>query len=657
MPLISFRSPVAVVLLLFCLGLLLAAWNIGSDVWRLFEPAENYDPRRMMLAYSVLPRLVTALTVGAALSLSGVMLQQVLRNPLASPTTLGTSAGANLAMAVTMLFVPSLQGFGRDTIAIGGAAFSACLVLAIGSRKGASPLSFVLSGLMVGLWCSALSAVFILMNDRYLSGLFLWGAGSLALQGWSVPLSLLPKIIVCALVAGLMVRPMALMQLGDAGALSAGLSVRRVRVMAIVVAVILSALVTSAVGVIGFVGLVAPSIARLAGARRFSRQILWSPLIGAGLLLVTDEAVKLLSAVTGALLPTGSMTALLGAPVILLLLARLPSENGRPPNLGEGRGHRWHAPHFIPVLFVAALLIAVIAVLLVGRTGNGHWEILPLAEWRTILPYRWPRVVAAFSAAVMLGASGVILQRLTGNEMASPELLGISGGATTGVALALFTMTSAGFVVQLGFAAFGALAVLVVVLILGRRLGFSPERVLLAGVVLTAMLDALIGFLAAGGDPRAMMLIGWMAGSTYLVNEASALSALACAMLLAALVLPATRWLTLLPLGRDISQGVGVKVPVARAVLLLLSALMTAAATLVVGPLSFVGLVGPHIARELGFRSALPQLAGGALAAGFFDADCRLAGPYDCFSLPDSGGPDCGPARRAAADLHTDEEQ
>lgn len=113
------------------------------------------------------------------------------------------------------------------------------------------------------------------------------------------------------------------MELGDVSAGALGLSVVRLRVLAVSIAVSLAALVTSAVGVIGFVGLVAPAIARLAGARRIAQQILWSPLIGAGLLLLTDEIVKRLSDITGGLIPTGAMTALFGAPLVLFLLPRL----------------------------------------------------------------------------------------------------------------------------------------------------------------------------------------------------------------------------------------------------------------------------------------------------------------------------------------------
>lgn len=612
----SLRSPAVIVAILFSLGLGLAGWNIGGDIVLLFGPAAAYDAKRLMLEYSTFPRLLTALVVGAALSLSGVLLQQSLRNPLASPTTLGTSAGANLALALVMLFFPTLQGFGRDTIAIVGAALSACLVLALSSRKGVSPLSFILAGLMVGLWCSALSAILVLLHDRFLSGLFIWGAGSLSLQSWTVPVSLFPKFALCAVAAAMLVRPMSVMELGDAGASSAGISVRRLRVTAIVIAIVLSALVTSAVGIIGFVGLIAPAIARLAGARLFRQQLIWSPFIGAGLLLVTDEAVKMLSAATGAFLPTGAMTALSGAPVVLLLLAKMRQEHRGLPGTNPGRALYGRLSRYGLFPLGLVLIAGLLAAVFIGRAPSGQWEVLAIAEWPDVLVHRWPRIVAAFAAAIMLGCSGVILQRLTGNEIASPELLGISAGATGGVAVALFAFASTSYMLQAGFAALGSLAVLAALLLLAFRSGFAPERVLLAGIVLTAMLDALIGFLAASGDPRALTLIAWMSGSTYLVQPVLALSVLPCALLFALAAFSMQRWLDLLPLGKAVSKSVGVNVTMARAILLILSALMAAAATVVVGPLSFVGLVGPHLAREMGLRGARQQLAGGAMAAG-----------------------------------------
>ncbi|TMU95500.1 iron chelate uptake ABC transporter family permease subunit [Brucella haematophila] len=133
-------APLIAAALLLSGGLL--AWHgIAPDIDRLFVPSTDYDPRFIMLAYSTLPRLVTALTGGAALALAGTLLQQVLRNPLASPTTLGISAGANLALVVTMLAFPTLAGFSRDTVALIGSALAAAIVFLIGARRSFSPFA------------------------------------------------------------------------------------------------------------------------------------------------------------------------------------------------------------------------------------------------------------------------------------------------------------------------------------------------------------------------------------------------------------------------------------------------------------------------------------------------------------------------------------
>jgi len=113
-----------------------------------------------------------------------------------------------------------------------------------------------------------------------------------------------------------------------------------------------------------------------------------------------------------------------------------------------------------------------------------------------------------------------------------------------------------------------------------------------------------------------MIVMQWMSGSTYLVDTPKAISALMAAIAGLALTFLAHRWLDLLPLGAQAAQAIGIRVNFARACLFALAAAMTAAATLVVGPLSFIGLMGPHLARELGLRRAAPQLAGAALAGG-----------------------------------------
>ncbi|MCG8274457.1 Fe(3+)-hydroxamate ABC transporter permease FhuB [Aquamicrobium sp. NLF2-7] len=603
--------------LVACAGLALAA----ALAWLLVAPnfaapaTPGYDATRMVLFYSTLPRLATALIAGAALSLAGALFQLVLRNPLASPTTLGISAGANLALVITLLAFPALLGFGRDLVALAGSAAAAATVMGLGARRGFSPLSLVLSGLVISLWCGALAAVLTFLNDRYLVSLFIWGAGSLAQQSWDIPLSLLWKVAVLALLCAAIVRPLALLELGDGSAAALGVRLARLRFFAIAIAVALSALVTSAVGVIGFIGLVAPIIARLSGARRVGDILIWSSLIGAALLLCADVSVQLLAGAFSDFLPTGAVTAIFGTPVLLFLLRRLKMRH-RVIAAPLGSFRRRLPAGRAAVLVLVAVVAAIAIAMLCGRDPDGTWQWLGGPAFADLLPLRLPRTMAALSSGAMLAVAGVLLQRLTGNEMASPEVLGISAGATFGLSISLFAVAASGIWVQLGFAAGGAFAVLAVILAFALRAQLAPERVLLAGIALSAMVDALVGVLASTGDPRALTLLRWMSGSTYGVSAGTAVALALAALLLIAPALLWRRWLDLLPLGPSSTAALGVPLKSARLALFCLAGLLSAVATLGVGPLSFVGLMAPHLAREAGLTRALPQMAGAALLGG-----------------------------------------
>ncbi len=569
----------------------------------------------LVLVHSTLPRLATALIAGAALGLSGGLFQQVLRNPMASPTTLGVSAGANLGLVVATLLMPGLLGFGRDLVALAGSAAAACVVLFLGARRGFSPFSMVLSGLVISLWCGALAAILTLLNDRYLVSLFIWGAGSLSQQSWDVPLTLLFRFVAVAVCSVLILRPLSVMELGEESAAALGVKVARLRVMAVAAAVVLAAFVTSAVGVIGFVGLVAPIVARLAGARRTSEILVWASVIGGAVLLFVDAGLQIVAGRFSEFLPTGAITAVFGSPLLLLLLPRLktrhrmlpPAQTPRRP-LVKGRK--------TALLVAAGLAVAVLVGLLLGRSVDGGWALAYGTTAGELLPIRAPKVVATLASGALLAVAGAMLQRLTGNEMASPEVLGISAGATFGVAAAIFLLPAPQLAGQLGAASIGAFAVLGVILATSLRSGLAPERILIAGIALGAMVDAVVGVLSSLGDPRALLLMRWMSGSTYAVNAGTAGIVAAAAALLIILALLFRRWLDLLPLGPVHSRALGVPTTLSRLVLFVLAGLMTAAATLSVGPLSFIGLMGPHLAREIGLARALPHMAGAAALGG-----------------------------------------
>ncbi|WP_440996322.1 Fe(3+)-hydroxamate ABC transporter permease FhuB [Arhodomonas sp. SL1] len=567
-------------------------------------------PELLRLRYSWWPRLISALLCGAALGLAGVLLQQVLSNPVAAPTTLGVASGANLALMLATLLAPGLLAAGREWPAFAGGIAAMGLVMALAWRRQAAPLLVVLAGMVVNLYLGALAMVLLLFHHEALKGLMIWGAGSLAQTGWDGVAFLAPRLALAGGVALLLVRTLTVLELDDEGARGLGVSLRRARIAGLSVAVFLTACVVAEAGVIAFVGLLAPNIARLAGARRLAPRLGWSALIGALVLAATDLALRRYAGGLATLVPTGAATAALGAPLLLWLIPRLGIAQAPPP-AGHGLFPRHAAPARLLTAFALALLIAVVLALGLGQGVAGwHW----LAPWDpVVLEWRLPRVLAAAAAGVTLALAGAVIQRLTGNPLASPEVLGISGGSAMALIAAIFLLPQPGRGELAVAGTAGALAALAVLIALNRGNGMRPERVLLTGVAIMAMFEAVRGLVLAGGDPRTGRVLAWLSGSTYHVELPGAVALLLLAIVLAAAVFAGLRWLELLTLGPETAQALGVPVAPARLLLLVAVALLTTGATLVVGPLSFVGLIAPHTARLLGLARSAMHLPGAVL--------------------------------------------
>lgn len=572
--------------------------------WRALISPDPDDIRQMVFHHATMPRFAVALVAGAALAFSGAMFQHVLANPLAEPGTLGVSAGSHLALAIGLLAFPALGPAGKDALALAGAGLATVFVLGLAAKGTNSPLTLMLAGLVTGLACSAAVNVLLLFNHRYLIGLFIWSSGTLQQNGWSVAASLALKTALTMLPAILMVRPLTVLGLEVGRARNLGLSPVLVRFAAAILAAAMAAFVTSAVGVLAFVGMVAPSIARLSNARTLASQLVWSPLIGAALLVLADATVLALTPVAGEI-PTGAATAFLGAPLLLAMMRRALQRRFPPPTE--------HAPLRRPVfrpfaVAAAAFVLALALALLLGRNGAG-WN------WGdgAALPWRAPRVLAAAGCGTLLAAAGAITQRLLANPMASPELTGVSAGAALGVIAVMLLVPDAGRFFQLIAGGSGALGVIVVMTGMGRRSAFAPERMILVGIALTTVLSAFVSVMLASGDPRLSGLLAWMAGSTYRVSAGDATFSLAAAVGLVAVLPMLARWLDIVPLGDEAAKALGVPLPLCRFVLMLAASIAAATATLIVGPLSFVGLLAPHLARLSGVQRALPQTLMAAL--------------------------------------------
>lgn len=260
--------------------------------------------------------------------------------------------------------------------------------------------------------------------------------------------------------------------------------------------------------------------------------------------------------------------------------------------------------------------------------GPEGWHWAGLAGIEEMLPWRAPRTLAALAGGAMLAAAGALLQRMIGNPMAAPEVLGVSSGAAIGVIAAIFLTDQPGRLTQILAGAAGAFAVILGILLLARNAAFSPERLLLAGVATSAGFGAILAVAMATGDPRVDQLLTWLAGSTYQVVPGEAALFLGVAVALIAATPLMARWLDILPLGDSSALALGVDVGRARLIVMLMAATLTAAATLIVGPLSFVGLMAPHMARLIGLQRALPRVIGAALIGGLIMTFADWAGRF-----------------------------
>ncbi|HBL4690386.1 Fe(3+)-hydroxamate ABC transporter permease FhuB [Citrobacter sedlakii] len=568
---------------------------------------------QMMFHYSLLPRLVISLLVGAGLGLVGVLFQQVLRNPLAEPTTLGVATGAQLGITVTTLWaIPGAMA--AQFAALTGACIVGALVFGVAWGKRLSPVTLILAGLVVSLYCGAINQLLVLFHHDQLQSMFLWSTGTLTQTDWSGVQRLWPQLLGGVMLTLLLLRPLTLMGLDDGVARNLGLALSLARLAALTLAIVLSALLVNAVGIIGFIGLFAPLLAKMLGARRLLPRLILAPLIGALILWLSDQVIIWLSRVWMEV-STGSVTALIGAPLLLWLLPRLRSMSAPDMNVSNRvAAERQHVAGYALAGLVILLLGACVALSL-GRDAHG-WSWASGALLDELMPWRWPRILAALIAGVMLAVAGCIIQRLTGNPMASPEVLGISSGAAFGVVLMLFLVPGNAFGWLLPAGSLGAAGTLLIIMIAAGRGGFSPHRMLLAGMALSTAFTMLLMMLQASGDPRMAEVLTWISGSTYNASEEQVLRTGVVMVILLAIAPLCRRWLTILPLGGDTARAVGMALTPSRIALLLLAACLTATATMTIGPLSFVGLMAPHIARMLGFRRTLPHMVMSALAGG-----------------------------------------
>ena len=300
--------------LLFCLDV------CSGSMW--LWPFGELNPMEQNILHAIrLPKAITAILAGASLSVAGLIMQTLFRNPLASPYTLGVSSGASLGVALLTMMGVSIQlsAVSIPIAACIGALLVLLLVLAV-SRRVTSNVSLLIVGMMFGSIAGALvSLIQNFANPDALKLFIVWTLGSLSSVGWGDMQLMLPILLLGALFVVLSLKPLNGLMLGEDYARGLGINVRRTRLYIVLATGLLAGGVTAFCGLIAFIGVAVPHIAR--GIFRTSNHRVTIPacvLIGACLLLVCDVLCSL--AIYP--LPISTISALFGAPVIIWIILK-----------------------------------------------------------------------------------------------------------------------------------------------------------------------------------------------------------------------------------------------------------------------------------------------------------------------------------------------
>lgn len=272
-----------------------------------------------------LPRALLAILVGACLSSAGALLQSVMRNPLADPGTIGVSAGAGTAAVAILLLFPNLT-YSVPVFAFVGAAFACVLIYMLAWKDGVNPVRIILSGVAVNSVLGGFNSFLQLQNSDNLSGVLAFMNGSLSGRNWTHVQVMAIYAAIGLILTFLCIRNANALQLGDEMAKNLGVRVNASRICLSAVSAFLAAATVSEVGMIGFVGLCAPHIARMLVGSDYKILIPTSIFTGSLMVLFADTLGR--SIWPGTEIPVGVMMSVFGGPFFLYMLRKRGNFNG-----------------------------------------------------------------------------------------------------------------------------------------------------------------------------------------------------------------------------------------------------------------------------------------------------------------------------------------
>ena len=325
-----FCALLAASLLMLCLGVTLGSVRIpAGDVARILL-GQGPDPAQEAIVWRIrLPRVLMAALLGGALALSGYLLQTFFSNPIAGPFVLGISSGAKMTVALTLIVlmkrIHAVSSWTLVAAAFAGSLLSVGFIL-LASRRAQSMAALLVSGIMVGYICSAVTDFAITFaDDADIVHLRSWSMGSFSGMTWE---GVAAAALICGagfVLAVLLAKPMSAYRMGEAYAMSVGVSVRRFRAELILLSSLLSACVTAFAGPIAFVGIAVPQVIRRALGTSEPMTVIPASFLGGAVFCMACDMIA-----RTALAPTelniSTVTSLFGAPLVILLMLRRGKE-------------------------------------------------------------------------------------------------------------------------------------------------------------------------------------------------------------------------------------------------------------------------------------------------------------------------------------------
>ncbi|WP_245602140.1 FecCD family ABC transporter permease [Peribacillus kribbensis] len=323
------RASRTIWVLLSCILLLIAAAVLSLiyghseiDAATVWNAAFHYNPHNklhVIIAEIRLPRLLSAMMIGAFLALSGALMQALTRNPLAEPSLIGVSHGAAFALVITITLFPGISASGQSIAAMAGAGAAVLLVflMASVSKGGGGPVKLVLAGVAVGMLLSSLTSI-TAMHFGAAKQLSFWYAGGLEASGWKSIKMLAGAGFMGAVLVFALARPLTLLNFGQEVTRGLGINVKAVNALGVLAILLLTGSSVAVSGTISFIGLIVPHISRMLTGHDYRHSLPVSALLGSLLLTLSDLLSRMVNPPYET--PVGVITAVLGVPFFLFLV-------------------------------------------------------------------------------------------------------------------------------------------------------------------------------------------------------------------------------------------------------------------------------------------------------------------------------------------------